>query len=121
LHSSRHPLTSNISSRLPSRQGSGYEETTNSRIHSRFLPALLTFSPTLQPLIDVGFSIHVPDTPCYRVKEPCPPPTMYNEASFIAKFVEHLAGSSEGIVLVSHSYGGTPALESVKGLSMTER
>jgi hypothetical protein len=46
---------------------------------------------------------------------------MYNEASFIAKFVEHLAGSSEGIVLVSHSYGGTPALESVKGLSMTER
>ncbi|KAF3033230.1 hypothetical protein E8E11_001691 [Didymella keratinophila] len=79
------------------------------------------YTPTLQPLIDAGISIHVLDPPCYHTKKPGPPPTMYDDAFFIAKFVEGLADQGEEVVLVSHSYGGTPASEAVKELSVTER
>ena len=79
------------------------------------------YTPTLQPLIDAGLSIHVLNPPCYYAKKPGPPPTMYDDASFIANFVEGLADKGEEVVIVSHSYGGTPASEAVKGLTVAER
>lgn len=78
------------------------------------------YIPTLQPLKDAGLSIHVLDPPCYYSKK-SNLPTMSDDAAFIAAFVEKLADAGEEVVLVSHSYGGTPASECMKGLSVEER
>ncbi|KAI0908724.1 Alpha/beta hydrolase fold-1 [Ustulina deusta] len=50
-----------------------------------------------------------------------PPATMYDDAALIAKEVESLADTGREIILVGHSYGGMPATESTKGLSVQER
>ncbi|KAI0399120.1 Alpha/beta hydrolase fold-1 [Xylaria palmicola] len=50
-----------------------------------------------------------------------PPATMYDDAAFIAKEVEALADAGREIILIAHSYGGIPATESTKGLSVAER
>ncbi|KAI0521242.1 Alpha/beta hydrolase fold-1 [Xylaria bambusicola] len=50
-----------------------------------------------------------------------PPATMYDDAALIAKEVEALADEGREIILVAHSYGGMPATESTKGLSVQER
>ncbi|KAI1753992.1 Alpha/beta hydrolase fold-1 [Xylaria castorea] len=50
-----------------------------------------------------------------------PAPTMYDDAAFIAKEIETLADTGREIVLIAHSYGGMPATESMKGLSVQER
>lgn len=49
------------------------------------------------------------------------PPTMYDDAAFIAKEVEKLADEGKDVILIAHSYGGIPVTESVKGLSKEER
>src|SRR5205085_5835564 len=50
-----------------------------------------------------------------------PPATMYDDAAFIAKEMENLADAGKEIILVAHSYGGMPATQSTKGLSVQER
>ncbi|KAI0440534.1 Alpha/beta hydrolase fold-1 [Xylaria telfairii] len=50
-----------------------------------------------------------------------PPATMYDDAALIAKEIEALADAGREVVLVAHSYGGMPATESTKGLSVQER
>ncbi|KAI0398477.1 alpha/beta-hydrolase [Xylariaceae sp. FL0594] len=50
-----------------------------------------------------------------------PPPTMYDDAAAIAKEVQTLADAGREVILVAHSYGGIPATESTKGLSVQER
>lgn len=49
------------------------------------------------------------------------PPTMYDDAAFIAAEAERLADEGKDVILVAHSYGGVPTSESVKGLSKQER
>ncbi|KAJ8125147.1 dyp-type peroxidase [Lasiodiplodia mahajangana] len=46
---------------------------------------------------------------------------MHDDAAHIAKEVETLADEGREIILVAHSYGGMPATESTKGLSIKER
>ncbi|KAI0100527.1 Alpha/beta hydrolase fold-1, partial [Nemania sp. FL0031] len=50
-----------------------------------------------------------------------PAPSMHDDAAYIAKEVEALADEGRKIILVAHSYGGMPATESTKGLSIEER
>ncbi|KAI1423341.1 Alpha/beta hydrolase fold-1 [Xylaria sp. FL1777] len=50
-----------------------------------------------------------------------PPATMYDDAALIAKEIEALADQGREIILIAHSYGGMPATESTKGLSVEER
>lgn len=52
---------------------------------------------------------------------PGPPPTMYDDAAYIAKEVEKEADQGRDVVLIGHSYGGVPVTESAKGLSKKER
>ena len=78
------------------------------------------YTPTLQPLMDAGLSIHVLDPPCYYAKKPNLP-TMYDDAAFIANYVTQLADQGKEVVLVAHSYGGTPASECIKDLSKEAR
>ncbi|KAI0142743.1 alpha/beta-hydrolase [Xylariaceae sp. FL1272] len=49
------------------------------------------------------------------------PPTLYDDAKFIKGEVEKLADAGKEVILVAHSYGGMPATESTKGLSLEER
>jgi pimeloyl-ACP methyl ester carboxylesterase len=46
---------------------------------------------------------------------------MYDDAEYIAELATELADQGKDIVLMSHSYGGTPASQSMKGLSRSER
>lgn len=48
-------------------------------------------------------------------------PTMYDDAAFIAKEVVKLADEGKEVVIVAHSYGGTPSSECPKGLGKEER
>lgn len=50
-----------------------------------------------------------------------PPPTMYDDAALIAGEIEALADAGREVILMAHSYGGIPATESTKGLSVRER
>lgn len=79
------------------------------------------YAPGLKPLQDAGVSVHILDPPTYHSKKTGDLPTLHDDASFIAKTVEKLADQGEEVVLVAHSYGGTPASESIKGLSVSER
>ncbi|KAG0650850.1 hypothetical protein D0Z07_2325 [Hyphodiscus hymeniophilus] len=49
------------------------------------------------------------------------PPTMYEDAAFIAKETEKLADEGKDVVLIAHSYGGVPTTQSTKGLAKEER
>lgn len=49
------------------------------------------------------------------------PPTMYDDAAFIAAHVNDLADAGRDVLLVMHSYGGTAGTQSVQGLSKIER
>jgi len=52
---------------------------------------------------------------------PGPPPTMYDDAAYIAGEAEKLADEGKDVILVPHSYGGVPTSQSTKGLSKEER
>lgn len=54
-------------------------------------------------------------------KKPGPPPSMYDDAAHIHAVVSGLADEGRDVVIVAHSYGGTPVSESLKGLSKTDR
>lgn len=79
------------------------------------------------PIVDVvkshGYSIRALHLPSVGLEAgPVgPPPSMYDDAAFIAREVEKLADEGNDILLVAHSYGGVPATESLKGLSKEER
>ncbi|EHL00665.1 hypothetical protein M7I_3409 [Glarea lozoyensis 74030] len=70
-----------------------------------------------------GHSIQVlslPTIPHYNSTLGTPPP-MSADAAYIARIVSQLADEDKDILLISHSYGGVPMSESVKGLSKKER
>jgi pimeloyl-ACP methyl ester carboxylesterase len=48
-------------------------------------------------------------------------PTMYDDADYIAQEVEKLADTGKDVVLIGHSYSGTPVSQCGKGLSKDER
>lgn len=49
------------------------------------------------------------------------PPSMYDDAAFIAEETEKLADEGKDVVLIAHSYGGVPTSQSIKGLGKEER
>ncbi|KAI0883619.1 alpha/beta-hydrolase [Annulohypoxylon maeteangense] len=49
------------------------------------------------------------------------PPTLYDDAAFIAKEVTVLADEGKDVMLIGHSYGGIAITQSTKGLTKGER
>ncbi|KAJ4986822.1 putative esterase/lipase, partial [Stagonosporopsis vannaccii] len=84
-----------------------------------FLPST-HYTPLLAHL-PPGTKSHILDPPSYHTKRPGPPPTMADDASFVASFVRNLADAGDEVVLVAHSYGGMPASECMAGLSVESR
>ncbi|KAH8898721.1 alpha/beta-hydrolase [Thozetella sp. PMI_491] len=66
-------------------------------------------------------ALHLPSVGLETGPREGPPGTMYDDAAFIAKEVEKLADEGKDVVLLAHSYGGTPSTESTKGLTKKER
>ncbi|KAJ9612416.1 hypothetical protein H2200_004013 [Cladophialophora chaetospira] len=52
---------------------------------------------------------------------PGKPPTMYDDASFIAEEVEKLADEGKDVILIGHSYAGIPVSQCAEGLGKEER
>lgn len=56
-----------------------------------------------------------------REARPGSPPTMYDDAAFIAAEAEKLGDEGKDVVIIGHSYGGIPVTQSVKGVTKQER
>lgn len=72
-----------------------------------------------------GYDIRALQMPSVRLETESPtarkPPSMYEDASFIANQVSVLADEGRDVTIVAHSYGGVPATECVKGLAKVAR
>jgi pimeloyl-ACP methyl ester carboxylesterase len=68
------------------------------------------YDPVVLPLREKGYAVYVLDPPCYpkSFKAGVPPPSMFDDAKFIAGYVEDLVdrGEAEDVVVMAHSYGG---------------
>jgi alpha-beta hydrolase superfamily lysophospholipase len=88
------------------------------------VPGSFNYAKTYIPLIEkfksTGYSLHTIDLRTVG-KKPGPPPTIYDDAAFIASEVEKLADEGKEMVLVGHSYGGIPISQCMEGLSRAAR
>lgn len=67
-------------------------------------------------------AVHLPSVgPAPNQPGPNPPPSMYDDAAYIASHVEKLADEGRDVILLPHSYGGVPTTQSTKGLTKAER
>jgi pimeloyl-ACP methyl ester carboxylesterase len=89
------------------------------------VPGSFSFSDVYLPLADPlrasGYTVHLLDPPSYYTKKAGAPPTVYDDAAFIASFVRGLVDAGEEIVVLAHSYGGTPTSQALEGLTVRER
>ena len=86
------------------------------------LPEL--YDPIVKGVAAKGYEImalHLPTIGLKTGPREGAPPTMYEDAAFIAEEVEKLVDEGKDVVLIAHSYGGIPATESTKGLGKEER
>ncbi|EEU44954.1 uncharacterized protein NECHADRAFT_105405 [Fusarium vanettenii 77-13-4] len=82
------------------------------------------YDPFVEAVTAGGYDIkalHIPSVGLVTGAREGPLPTMYDDAEFVAKHVRELADLGHDVILITHSYGGTPATESVKGLTKKER
>ncbi|GAW22174.1 hypothetical protein ANO14919_117090 [Xylariales sp. No.14919] len=84
----------------------------------------LLYDTVVQGVARHGYDIkvlHIPSLGLETGVRAGEPPNMYDDAAFIAAHVVALADSGHDVLLITHSYGGTPATESIRGLSKSER
>lgn len=82
------------------------------------------YDTVVDPIAAKGYEIRALHNPSSGLKtgpREGTPPTMYDDAAQIAAEAEKLADEGKDVILVAHSYGGTPTTESTKGLSKKER
>lgn len=97
--------------------------------YTLIVPGGLTPATIYDPVVDEvtkrGHDIRAVPLPSVRLRsETGPvrePPTMYEDAALIAREAEALADAGRDVIIISHSYGGVPATESVRGLSKATR
>ncbi|KAK7702638.1 hypothetical protein SLS64_009601 [Diaporthe eres] len=93
------------------------------------VPGGMTPAAVYDPVVDEvtrrGHDIRAVQLPSVRLRsETGPvrePPTMYEDAAVIAREAEALADMGRDVIIISHSYGGVPATESVRGLAKAVR
>jgi hypothetical protein len=93
-------------------------------VTASFTPGTL-YNNTKAALEVLGFPVHILQLPSViptGTPKPSKAPTMYDDAAFINSSVSALADSSgTDIVLIAHSYSGTPTSEGMKDLSKAAR
>lgn len=79
----------------------------------------------VDPVVAKGYEIRALHLPSVGLKtgqgRAGAPPTMYDDAAFIAKEAKRLADEGKEVILIGHSYGGVPVTQSVNGLGIKER
>ncbi|KAH6683621.1 Alpha/beta hydrolase fold-1 [Plectosphaerella plurivora] len=65
--------------------------------------------------------LHIPSVGLVTGARPGEPPSMYDDAAFIAAHVTTIADAGNNVLLITHSYGGVPATQSIEGLTKVER
>ncbi|MCJ1435194.1 hypothetical protein MMC27_004566 [Xylographa pallens] len=92
------------------------------------IPGSFALPEFYDPIVDAvaaqGYEIrglHLPTVGLKTGPREGAPPSMYDDAAFIAGEVEKLADEGKDVILIAHSYGGIPATESTKGLRKEER
>lgn len=93
------------------------------------IPGSFALPEFYDPIIDAvaakGYSIrglHLPSVGLSALKgREGAPPTMYDDAAFIANEAKKLADEGKDVVLIGHSYGGIPVTQSLKGVGKEER
>jgi len=78
------------------------------------------YNNIIGPLRSRGYEVAAPQLRTVG-KKPGPAPSMYDDAALIADEITNFADQGKDVMLIAHSYGGTPASQSVKGLSKAER
>ncbi|KAF2877482.1 Alpha/Beta hydrolase protein [Massariosphaeria phaeospora] len=71
-------------------------------------------------LTSQGYEFHIPQL-LTAGKKPGPLPNLADDTAMLSALITKLADEDKDILLLAHSYGGTPASESIKGLSKAER
>lgn len=99
-----------------------------SQPHIVIIPAAsaprIIYEKVIQGMIGHGYEIdflHIPSVGLEDGAREGSPPTMYDDVEFIAPHITALADAGKHVLLVAHSYGGTPASQVVKGLGIRER
>jgi alpha-beta hydrolase superfamily lysophospholipase len=91
--------------------------------HSFGLPEF--YDPVFDAVRAKGYDIqglHLPSSGLRAFEgRPGTPPTMYDDANYLAREVEKLADTGKDVVLIGHSYSGVPVSQCAKGLSKEER
>ncbi|KAI3400379.1 hypothetical protein diail_3396 [Diaporthe ilicicola] len=93
------------------------------------VPGSLTPASAYDPIVEEaasrGYDVRAVQMPSVRLHSEAPPvrepPTMYEDAAVIAREIEALADAGRHVIIVSHSYGGVPATESVRDVSRAAR
>lgn len=84
------------------------------------------YDPVVEEVTRRGHDIRAVQLPSVRLRSEAgpvirAPPTMYEDAAVIAAEARALADQGRAVIVISHSYGGVPATESVRGLSRAAR
>ncbi|OQU99578.1 hypothetical protein CLAIMM_05188 [Cladophialophora immunda] len=83
------------------------------------------YDPVFDAVRAKGYDIkglHIPSVGLRTLEgRPGKPPTMYDDADFIAKEVKALADEGKDVILIAHSYSGIPVSQCTKGLGKEER
>lgn len=89
-----------------------------------FTPAHV-YDNVVEKVAAKGYDIRALQIPSVRLETESPtsrePPSMYKDAAFIASQAAALADDGREVIIISHSYGGTPATESVRELPKDDR
>ena len=83
------------------------------------------YDPVVDAVAAKGYEIRAIHPPSVGLKtgqgREGAPPTMYDDAAFIATQAERLADAGKDVILIGHSYGGVPVTQSTEGLSTKDR
>ncbi|KAL2107061.1 hypothetical protein VUR80DRAFT_5732 [Thermomyces stellatus] len=80
------------------------------------------YTPIVDAIRAHGYEVKALKLPSVVDDAPTGPlPTMYDDAAHIQAHVAPLVDAGKDVILVTHSYGGTPGTQSIQGLSKTER
>lgn len=79
------------------------------------------YADIITQLTKDGYPALTVPIPSIGRRDPLPPATMADDASYIQSIIAPLAEEGKDIIMVTHSYGGICGTESLKGLTTTER
>ncbi|POS77082.1 hypothetical protein DHEL01_v204519 [Diaporthe helianthi] len=83
------------------------------------------YNNVLEKVRTSGYDIRALQKPSLLLETGSPtarnPPSMYEDAAYIASQAEALADEGKDVVIIAHSYGGVPSTECIKGLAKDAR